>query len=79
MSKFLRLTNLLLNTNDIHKIVITPGKYCFYVVCKQIDGFSWGIAGFGTGNISSYTYEFEVCKLKDSNDYKMVTDWIYKQ
>ena len=78
MSKFIKLTNFLLNTNDIHKIVIQPNKYCFHIVSKKMDGFNWGIGCFGLGNISSYTYEFEVCETKHSTDYKIVTDWIDK-
>ena len=55
MSKFIKLTNFLLNTNDIHKIVIQPNKYYIHIVSKNIDGFNWGISGFGLGKISSYT------------------------
>jgi hypothetical protein len=78
MAKFLKLTNFLLNTNDIHKIVIQPNKYRFHIVSKKIDGFNWGIGCFGLGNISSYSYDFEVCETKNSTDYKIVTDWIDK-
>ena len=78
MSKFLKLTNLLFNTNDIHKIVIRPNKYIIHIVSKKIDGFNWGIGGFGLGNISSDTSEIEVCETKHSTDYKIVTDWIDK-
>ena len=78
MSKFLKLTNFLINTNDIHKIVIQPNKYCIHIVSKKLDGFNWGISGFGLGNISSYTCEIEVCEKNHSTDYKIVTDWIDK-
>ena len=78
MSKFLKLTNYLLNTNDIHRIVIHPNKYCIHIVNKKMDGIYWGIGGFGIGNISSYTSEIEVCKTNHSIDYKIVTDWIDK-
>jgi len=78
MSKFIKLTNLLLNTNDIHKIVIQPNKYYIHIVSKKKDGFNWGIGGFGLGNISSCTSEIEVCETKHSTDYKIVSDWISK-
>jgi len=78
MSKFLKLTNFILNTNDIHRIVIQPNKYLIYVVGKKMDGFNWGIGGFGIGSISSYTFEIEVCKTNHSTDYKIVSDWIDK-
>jgi hypothetical protein len=76
MSKFLRLTNFLFNTNDIHKIVIKPNKYYIHIVSKNIYGFYWGIGYFGLGNISSCTSEIEVCETNHSTDYKIVTDWI---
>ena len=75
MSKFIKLTNFLLNTNDIHKIVIQPNKYYIHIVGKKIDG---GIGWFGLGNISSYTSEIEVCETKHLIDYKIVSDWISK-
>jgi len=78
MSKFMKLTNLLLNTNDIHKIVIQPNKYYIHIAPRKIDGFSWSIGGFGIGTISSHTSEIELCKTKDSIDYKIVSDWISK-
>jgi len=79
MSKFIKLTKFLLNTNDIHKIVIHPNKYCIHIVSKKIDGFNWGVGGgFGLGSISSYTSTIEVCETNNSNDYKIVTDWIDK-
>jgi hypothetical protein len=71
MSKFLKLTSFLLNTNDIHKIVIEPNKYFIYIATKKIYGF---IPGF----FSSYTSEIEVCEKKHSIDYKIVSDWINK-
>jgi hypothetical protein len=78
MSKFIKLTNFLLNTNDIHKIVIKPNKYFIHVVTKKLDGFSWSIGAFGIGNISSDIFEIEVCETKHSTDYKIVSDWINK-
>ena len=78
MTKFIKLTNFVLNTNDIHRIVISPNKYLIHVVSKKVDGFFWGIGGFGIGNFYSYTSEIEVCQTKHSIDYKIVSDWIDK-
>ena len=78
MSKFIKFTKFVLNTNDIHKIVIQPNKYYIHIVSKKIDGLYCGIYGFGVGNISSYTSEIEVCETKHSTDYKIVSDWISK-
>ena len=76
MSKFIKLTKFLINTNDIHTIVIQPAKYCIHM--KRIDGLNWSIGGFGFGYISSSTSEIEVCETKHSIDYKLVSDWIRK-
>ena len=78
MSKFLKLTNFLVNTNDIHKIIIRPNKYYIYIISKKIDGFNWNFGPFGIGDISSHTSEIEVCKTNHSTDYKIVSDWISK-
>lgn len=78
MSKFLKLTSFLLNVNDIHKIVIHPNKYYIHIVSKKINGSNVNIYHFGMGIISSYTSEIEVCKIKHSTDYEIVTDWISK-
>lgn len=78
MSKFIKFTNFLLNTNDIHKIVIQPNKYCIHIVSKKINGLVWNASGFGFGHISSYTSKIEVCKTNHPYDYKIVSDWISK-
>ena len=75
-SRFLKLTGMLLNTNDINIILIQQNKYCIHFTRKKIDGFAWGLFGFGLGAISS-TYEtIEVCEFNHSTDYKIVTEWI---
>ena len=43
---------------------------------KKIDGFAFGVYGFGTGHLSSSVSEIEVCEKKHSNDYKKVSRWI---
>jgi hypothetical protein len=78
MSKFIKFSNFLLNTNDIHRIIIQPNKYCIHIVSKKMSGFNWGINGFGLGYISSDTSEIEVCKTNHSIDYKILSDWIRK-
>ena len=78
MSKFIRLSTFLVNTNDIHQIIIKPNQYRIHVVGKQIHGFVFQIAGFGTGYISPYTHKIEICKTKHSFDYKIMTDWMDK-
>lgn len=78
MSKFIKFTNFILNTNNIHRIIITPNKYNIHIITKELSGSGWNIFGFGIGNISSYSSEIEVCETKHSIDYKILSDWIDK-
>jgi hypothetical protein len=75
-SRFIRLTHYLLNTNDIHQILIQPNVY--YICTKKLDGFNWSIAGFGIGWVNSTSSHIKVCETKDQDDYKIVSDWIKK-
>jgi hypothetical protein len=78
MSMFIKFSNYLLNTNDIHKIVIAPNKYYVYVFSKKINGHAYFFGGSGGSHISSYNDEIEVCESKHSTDYKILSDWIDK-
>jgi hypothetical protein len=78
MSRFIRLTNMLLNINDIHKIVINANKYDIHITTRDITGNSWNISAFGIGTISTYHYKIEVCETKDPADYKILSEWIDK-
>lgn len=79
MSKFIKFSNLILNTKYIQSIAVKPDKYHIYMVSSMFDGKSISVAGFGIGSISSQNAEIEVCKIKHSIDYKIVSDWIDSQ
>ena len=74
MSRFIKLTNMLINTNDIHNIHIQKTKYYIDTVSKSLNGFNF----FGCGFINTQTDRIEVCETKHPIDYKIVTDWISK-
>ena len=76
MSRFLKLTNYVFNTNDIHKIVIHPDKYRIHIANKKMEGYAIGFFSFGIGTIHSDSSEIDVCKTTHSTDYDLVTDWI---
>ena len=78
MKKFIKLTNMILNTNDINIILIEPKKYYIHTTGKKFDGFLWMFWGVGSGCISSYNNKIEVCEIKHPIDYKIVTEWISK-
>ena len=76
MTRFIKLTNLLLNTNFINFIKIEPNKYTIKIIDKSFSGDFWMLWGCGRGNILSVYNEVEVCKIKHSDDYKIVSDFI---
>ncbi len=74
MPKFIKLTNFIINTNYIYSIVKKPNKYYIHLMSNRFDGYYVGVFGFG--NISSFDPEIEVCEIKHSSDYKIISDWI---
>ena len=76
MSKFLKFTNMIINTNYIHKIHISPQKYRIQITGNYLSGFSWSIGGFGLGNISSNLEDIEICETTQPINYNIVSEWI---
>jgi len=72
----MKLTNMILNFNDISKIRINPNKYTIYLKCQETDGFVLLVFGSGVGNLSSSIEKIEVCAEKNSVDYHIITNWI---
>ena len=79
MSKFIKLTNILLNINDIHKIIIQPAKYEIYIINKKIDSYAFLIYGSGFFDFKSNDTKIDVCKMENPSDYKIISDWIDRQ
>ena len=75
MSRFLRLTNMLLNVNQIRLIEISPDKYTIRMNSHHING----IVLFGSGWFDSYSHNFDCCKKEHSTDYKIISDWLEKE
>lgn len=76
MSKFLKLTSGIINERHIHSIFVVPNKYFIKVMSNEISGYYWMFASWGVGSVDSYNSEIEICKIKNANDYKIVSDWI---
>lgn len=79
MSKFLKLSHIILNTNHIQSIVVKPNTYYIRIMTNKLYGSNFCIAGFGLGNITSHNSEIEVCANKHPTDHKIVSDWIDTQ
>lgn len=75
MSRFLRLTNMLLNVNQIRLIEISPDKYTIRMNAHHINGF----VIFGTGYFESYKHDFDCCKKEHSTDYKIISEWLEQE
>lgn len=72
MSKFLKLTGTIINTSNINMIYIRPNKY--YILLK--DQNMTGLTMLGSELISSKYDHIEVCEIKHTRDYKLVSNWI---
>lgn len=73
MSKFLKLTNIIINKNVIQSIDINKDKFIIHLMTNKTNG----VLIFAIGGLSySYNTKVEVCKTKNLSDYETVTDWI---
>ena len=71
-SRFLRLTNFLVNVNEIRRIDINPGVYKIYLMPNEIKGLTFMGTGFFTSQSESYT----ATEKDHILDYKIIADWI---
>lgn len=74
MSRFLKLTDMLINTNNINKIFIQQNKYYINIASKSFSGINF----FSFGYIYSDNSNITICKTKNPKDYEIVTNWINK-
>ena len=81
MTRFIKLTKILLNVNDITKILIDNKKYTLYIKGKEVDGFFLLLWGTGVNNVSSskLTDIIEICSDKHAIDYQIIKDWINRE
>lgn len=73
MSRFLRLTDCILNTHHISRILILPNKYKILLTNHGTDGFLIGGSGVCKGAMDTLM----ICGEKQPTDYKHVSDWIH--
>ncbi len=71
-SRFLRLTNFLINVNQIRRIDINPDTYKVHLIPNKITGFTL----MGSGTFQSETETYTVSKKDHTIDYEKITDWI---
>lgn len=72
MSRFIKLTNLVINTNAIK--YISSKENVFYITLKSSD-FS-GFLFAGSGTIGTDNDIIKVSNVQDSTDYQTIKKWI---
>ena len=72
MSRFLKLSKCVINTQLIRYVKIEPTKYEFKLMSGTLDGF-WML---GSGSIRTDNSYVIVCEKKDPEDFKIVSKWI---
>ena len=72
MTKFLRLSGVIINTAQIVTIDILPKKYIMNMCEQNIKG----LLLFSFGSLNSNNTTIEVCENKHPIDYQLVKEWI---
>ena len=75
MSRFLRLTNTLVNVNQIRFIDINPDEYKIKLISSNFRG----VILFGSGNIESDNTRITITKKENLEDYTIVSDWLLSE
>ena len=71
-SRFLKLTNFLINVNQIRRIDTPPNEYIIHIMPCQLTGFTL----LGSGSFASAAETYKVTEKDHILDYKLVSDWI---
>jgi hypothetical protein len=74
MSRFIKLSTMIINTSRICRIDVHPEIYDIRMIQTQFSGFIM----FGSGGISSQNSDIEICKKTNPIDYHIITKWIDK-
>ena len=71
-ARFLRLTNFLVNVNQIRRIEIHPGAYKIHLIHDDLKGVTF----MGTGYFTSQSESYTATEKDHITDYKIIADWI---
>ena len=77
MSKFLKLTNYLINTRYITMICMYKGEY-HIKIGKSVSSSIQGFTILGSGTILRDNTNIIIKEKEHPENYKIVTDWIKK-
>lgn len=72
MTKFIKLTDIIINTLHIINIDILPTKYTIFMSNNYLSG----LFVLGSGSIDSLNNKIDICKNKHPCDYQIMKEWI---
>jgi hypothetical protein len=72
MSRFLKLSNCIINTQLIRYVLIEPAKYEFKLMSGELSG-AWML---GSGSVSTDNSHLVICKTSAPEDFKTVSEWV---
>lgn len=72
MNRYLKLSEQILNTRYIQRIVVKPQVYHLYTHTYDADGYTI----MGTGAFSTKNNRIDICEERHPHDYKVVSEWI---
>ena len=75
MSRFLKLSKCVINTQLIRYVLIEPAKYEFKLMSGELSG-TWML---GSGSVSTDNSHLSVSEKDSPVDFKSVTEWIKEQ
>ncbi len=75
MSRFLKLSKCVINTQLIRYVLIEPAKYEF----KLMSGELKGVWMLGSGSVLTDNSHVIVCEKDSPDDFKSVSEWIKEQ
>ena len=70
--RFLKLTNFIINVNQIRRIDMPPGVYKIHLIPSELHGFTL----LGTGYLTSQSELYTVSEKDHILDYNIVSDWL---
>ena len=72
MPRFIRFSNIIVNTAKISTIDILPTKYTIFINNHHLNGWFFVFSG----TVESTDNKIEICKNKHPLDYKIMEEWI---
>lgn len=72
MTRFIKLTNIVVNTAEIISIKTYQNKYCLHMTNNILNG--WLV--YGSGLFRANDNVIEICKNENPRDYQIMEKWI---